>query len=653
MADVQKSIRERNQRRQSQQGQSGREQDGNNGDVRMDDGGTSEVEVNADADEGNTAALALTTARDTILREVNTAYNTSKQTLDLLSLWMSKERPTQAMGTLDNELRQLVGIGTIDSTKLHEPIDREGRQRDNIMVVTGQRLLSVNESASKLQLAASRLQQECGRETKYWQDVHDVSGRGWPVARHPGDPSTMSVKFGFSESTVPDFQANSWAAMRRADDGSVSLDTGKLVSVPKRVLVSLEKDGRVFGRSSLPRPPSKDSPVEERVRDARNTILAQELWHEINREGRTLLAYNVKLRPDSVVYKLDDHTTITFTLVTLGDEPDVAPAGPSRTGDGYAETVCVGLHLLLAYAHRQSAQKRTHLVPLSLEEGIASKPPYNLIRPVISYLQHELSLRSTVRFLASLSGLLRLAGIGEAGYTLQEHVFPPLPTETASESLLTLMLSPLRYRIELKLTPQARLEIVGVGHVTSSQQGSTSYRITLLPAASAETQSGTPSDRGTHPLSNLYPPAGDYPTREEAFGYLRAATLRVLANHCEILAKGWTAEARQRDEAYNTTWTINAMGDGIRDRETGCRGVTFELVSVSDGRDAAPRLTELKVKCDQLSDEGTPSHRVWSWKAEDLEKKGKGHSVDALEAVLHPVLMRPETVAASESSRHI
>lgn len=70
MADVQKSIRERNQRRQSQQGQSGREQDGNNGDVRMDDGGTSEVEVNADADEGNTAALALTTARDTILREV-------------------------------------------------------------------------------------------------------------------------------------------------------------------------------------------------------------------------------------------------------------------------------------------------------------------------------------------------------------------------------------------------------------------------------------------------------------------------------------------------------------------------------------------------------------------------------------------------------
>jgi mediator of RNA polymerase II transcription subunit 17 len=461
----------------------------------------------------------------------------------------------------------------------------------------------------------------------------------------------MSVKFGFSESTVPDFQANSWAAMRRADDGSASLSTGKLVSEPKRVVVSLEKDGRVFGRSFLPRPPAEDAPVEERVREARNTILAQELWHEINREGRTLLAYNVRLRPDSVVYTLDDHTTIAFTLVSVSEEPDVAPAGLSHTGDAYAETICVGLYLLLAYAHRQSAKKRTHLVPLSVEEGIAAKPPYNLIRPAISYLQHEMSLRSTIQFLAGLTGLLRAAGIQEAGYTVQEHVFPALPIETGSEGLLALILSPLRYRIELTLTRRARLEIVGVGHVVSSQQGSSSYRVTLLPAASAGPQSDTPPDRNPHPLSYLYPPAGDYPTREETFDYLRAATLRVLANHCEVLAKRWTSEARQHDEAYNTTWITNLMGDGLHDRETERRGVIFELVYASNKTDAAPLVTELKVKGDQLSDNGRLSRRVWSWKAEDLNEKDKGVDTDTLQDVVHHVLMGLGTVAASHASR--
>jgi hypothetical protein len=36
----------------------------------MDDGGASEVEANADADADSTSGLALTAARDTILREV-------------------------------------------------------------------------------------------------------------------------------------------------------------------------------------------------------------------------------------------------------------------------------------------------------------------------------------------------------------------------------------------------------------------------------------------------------------------------------------------------------------------------------------------------------------------------------------------------------
>jgi hypothetical protein len=40
----------------------------------MDEGGASEVEANADADEDSAPALALTAARDTILREIKYGY---------------------------------------------------------------------------------------------------------------------------------------------------------------------------------------------------------------------------------------------------------------------------------------------------------------------------------------------------------------------------------------------------------------------------------------------------------------------------------------------------------------------------------------------------------------------------------------------------
>lgn len=117
----------------------------------------------------------------------------------MVSLLMSKEAPTQAMGTLDPDLRTRVGIGTLGSTKLHEPPFLEERARENAAIAAGAKMLAINNTADELLAAANRLRREMAVETEYWHEVLAVKEGGWPVSRLPNDPLTVAVKFGFSD----------------------------------------------------------------------------------------------------------------------------------------------------------------------------------------------------------------------------------------------------------------------------------------------------------------------------------------------------------------------------------------------------------------------------------------------------------------------
>lgn len=112
---------------------------------------------------------------------------------------MSKEVPTQVMGTIDPDLRNRVGIGSLGSTKLHEGPFFQQRLQENTMIATGGKLRAINNTANKLLAAATRLQNEMTVETEYWHEVLSIKDGGWPVSRLPSDPLTVAVKFGFSD----------------------------------------------------------------------------------------------------------------------------------------------------------------------------------------------------------------------------------------------------------------------------------------------------------------------------------------------------------------------------------------------------------------------------------------------------------------------
>lgn len=424
-----------------------------------------------------------------------------------------------------------------------------------------------------------------------------------------------------------EFQANSWAALSREDDGSVNLQMPRLIAEPKRLVVSMEKDGKVFGRSSLPELIRSDAPLELRVREARNTILAQELWHELNREGRSLLAYNVRLLPSSVRYQFNDSTAIIFTLATLGDLPELSDEQEAKSGDGYAETICGALHLLLAYAHRLNARQRTQVQPLTKDQGRIPKPAYSLIKPLIAYLQHEAWLRSTMQFVSDLTATLRSAGIDTARYSLDEAPLPKIPSEGASERLLSVMLSPIQFHIHLSLTPQVWVVIQGT---TVIQNRPTSIIRFINPAARPQPGSQTaPPATPTNLLGAIYQPADFYDSRRDAFQYLAGATTRALAKHFDILAADWHANTPPA-EKHPTVWSTTIKGDAIRDTDTERRGVSFELLGVHDdqvGRSAThpsvptlPKVTGLKVVGDQRAVQGGVVNQVWTWSLDDIKK---------------------------------
>jgi mediator of RNA polymerase II transcription subunit 17 len=127
------------------------------------------------------------------------AGNTAMLTLDSLSLLLSKQSPTQAGLTLSQQLREMVGIGTLGADKLDEPLVNPNKARDDEDVATGWTLMQINQARTAAEEAGKFLQREVESEGKYWEDVIAVKKSGWSLCRVSQERHTLGVKFGFSE----------------------------------------------------------------------------------------------------------------------------------------------------------------------------------------------------------------------------------------------------------------------------------------------------------------------------------------------------------------------------------------------------------------------------------------------------------------------
>ncbi|KAI0101388.1 subunit 17 of mediator complex-domain-containing protein [Nemania sp. FL0031] len=595
-----RDLREDDLRREMQAKQQG--QLNNGGTSSSDEGGDEDEDEDEDGAEGEAAkGKTAAVAREEFLRNINGASTLAMYAVDTVSLLLSKESPVQASTTISPGLRDAVGIGTLGASKLKDPPTTPAQIQNDLSVATGWRVMGINNMVDSVLAAAERLEKEIEFETKYWADVLAVSDDGWTVCALPQEQHTLGVRFGFAES-APDFRNNSIAPLIRNDDGTIRLGVGKAGGGSQRVRVTVKRNSNITDQSPLPERLPDDAPLKDRVREARNTIFHQELWYELNREARVLLAYDVYYKDSAIVWKQNKDTEFIFTLEDLGDQDDA--------NANYAEGVCCStaayslLQFLLFQSHRQSYQKRTS-PSLAIRQADPNNSTYNILRILIARFEY---FRNSADFDGHLDNIvytLRQAGISTASY----NVVPP-PNPSASGA------------VQPRHTPNT--ELLWVQQLVANMQAL--YTITITSETRLWCRSrGIPQPFiGTyffatlkHPftdnkdppqnwLETVYPPAEYYTTVQEAVYYLCQAATRVLSRHLARIAAEKLA-----DDSIQSLETIS--GIGIKNNKGRNAGIDIEVVS--------DRVV-LTLKA-SWRDERASHPRTWTWASDSQGVEGQ------------------------------
>ncbi|KAB8211599.1 mediator of RNA polymerase II transcription subunit 17 [Aspergillus parasiticus] len=365
---------------------------------------------NASADEDTTERLdQLYKRRAAITQFALQAHMEAMFALDFVSLLLSKHTPRQAEMSMSAYLKQVAPLGSLNSEIVNPPPKPESAARDTKNVSRGWRLQNFNSAASKLLDSATRLEAEVASETKYWDEVLAVKEKGWKVSRLPRERQALGVQYGFLEAT-PIFRDRGLAALRRTNDGSLILDKGLIPLKARTVRVRVRSRGQITGCSKN-RPGSDNTEsIESRILQARDTVYEEELFHELVREARILGSQGVTTRQNLVQFPVSEEQEVLLDLIDddqMSPEDDVVSSNEHAV---VADALAHAIRILLAYAHRQNLHRRTQL-PTPLTPKRRQTPEYQLLRPVMAYLQHSSHVRWLESLLNDMNQILKSAGI--------------------------------------------------------------------------------------------------------------------------------------------------------------------------------------------------------------------------------------------------
>ncbi|KAI3330639.1 subunit 17 of mediator complex-domain-containing protein [Ustulina deusta] len=569
------------------------------GTVEDDVDGTDEEDDEDEAEDGK--AKTAIAAREEFLRNIEFAHQSAMLALDSISLLLSKEAPVQAGTTLSPALRDLVGIGTLGASKLKEPNVTEAQIQDDLSVATGWRVMGINDMVDSVLAAAERLEKEIELETKYWADILAVSDDGWTVCALPQEPHTLGVRFGFAESAA-EFRNSSIASLIRNDDGTIRLGVGKVGGGSQRIRITIKKDGMITDQSPLPGRIPDDAPLKDRVREARNTIFHQELWYELNREARILLAHDVYYDGPAITWKQSKETEFVLTLEDL-DEQDEANA--NYTEGILSSTAAYSfLQFLLFQNHRQNYHKRTSLSP-SVRQTDPNNSTFNILRSLISRFEYFRNSADLGNHLDKLVHTLRHAGISTAFYSVLPPPNSPAPgathvrhTPTTELLWVQQLVFNLMSLYAFTITPEARIRCYsqGIGRPFIS----TYFNMTLKPPSTEN------RDLPPNPLETVYPPAGYCANVQEAVYYLCQAAVHVLSQNLARIA----AEKLGDNDIQ---WSESIAGIGIKSTKGKDARIDIDVID---------KKIVLTLKADWQADR-TSHTRTWTWDSESQNTEGE------------------------------
>ena len=372
-----------------------------------------EDDTEQDAKASSSRQEQLQAAKAEMIGHIASAQNEALTALDFVSLLVSKDLPHQGNLTMSPFLKAQLKPGTLGLDMWQNmPSDTEREVSDSLLA-KGSKMKLLQHSADSLLDAASRLEGTVRRETEYWNQVLTVSERGWPVCRVPRERNTLGVRFGFSEAQG-EFRHRGLAALRADADGQVTLGRG-FGDNPKAIRVRIFTDSKQFASSdSSSLEDEGETTIEARIRRARDSLYEEELFYEMMRESRSLTGYEVNMEgmtiklPFMKVGGSGATSCLHIDLVPVGGGKE-SPPQDSRQGE-LAQSVALGLRLLLSHLHRQRLQQRSQIpTPLSMKK--TEEKQSSILRPFLTAITHQASLNALSAYLDGMQELFRTASM--------------------------------------------------------------------------------------------------------------------------------------------------------------------------------------------------------------------------------------------------
>lgn len=360
------------------------------------------------------------------------AFVESSQTLEFVSLLLSKYTPNQSQQSL-GFLKQLVPLGSLGASPVQTPQNSSRESNNDSLIALGWKVKSLQSSADCLLVSAKRLETEAGKEAKYWKDALNLKQEGWALCRKPNELHTLAIRYGFEEARSSHTNRG-FAALRREEEGNVSLDFGGNGTERRLLQVRIVRDGRTEGVSGNPTQQKLQADgFSSEMMLARRSLFDAELYSELHREARTLTGLGVKALDETIQIPMTPSTIIQVSLATPdGLGPEAGLFGDEST-KLQAEAITTSLRILLDHAHEQNLQRRSG-PPGLVTEKPPPKPSYPLIRPVLEYFSHAIAISSLKNFVAGLSDMFSAAKLNASISVSDSWSLPPLQDIEAGSS---------------------------------------------------------------------------------------------------------------------------------------------------------------------------------------------------------------------------
>ncbi|KAF2473112.1 uncharacterized protein BDR25DRAFT_332783 [Lindgomyces ingoldianus] len=355
--------------------------------------------------------------------------------IDLVSLILSKDPSKRVEGSFSARFKeQNVPHGSfgLDKGAPTEESQKGALTRDSNtlekkkrkLVAMGSRMEALDKGIDNILQAATELETEVRKETKYWGEILSVSQKGWSLQKLRRDArhSPFAVHYGFQEAS-DHFKARRLAPLRMDKDGSIILDPA-LALKPKTLRVRVTANGKILGTSTLPpQGELSDLGIEKSIQLARDSLFEEELYHEMSMERRQLGSFGVQLRDSCIhlpVPDLGGGQTNRIVLIDCVARDDKFLDADDRSEDWLAQKIAEALRILLAHEHHMRLHRRSQVPPpLTQNRRVHPSPP--LLRTMLTFFHHTSAVNSLQNYLDLTVAAMTSAGLNTSSHVVREN----------------------------------------------------------------------------------------------------------------------------------------------------------------------------------------------------------------------------------------